>query len=324
MSRLAACLILLSGSLHAAELNPLVLDAGLTDGNSSRRETNSASDSELLAMVFDETGADPVTVAEPVGTICYEDYCRRCDCRTWTARVGLLAWRPDEEEDDDGGGGLFAITGNQEYDFGFGPYVDLIYHTGAADLEFIFFSVYDWNSNVQIGPLFSFSREAELENYEANIKKEVLPGLRLLTGIRVVELEALGTFNIPGAMPPVTVDIAVDNELIGWQFGVEAEWFRRGPFWVDSTWKGGVYHNDIEASLSVPMVGAVAVEQGETSFLTDFWFNLNYQVSDRLILRGGYSLMYIDSVANLGGVESIDLDGDIFIHGPQVMFEVGI
>lgn len=327
MSRLIACLLLLSGSLHAAELDPLVPPEGLTISSSSQAPNRSVADSELLPTVFEDAEPSPVTDAQPAGTICYEDYCQQCDCRTWTARVGFLAWRPDEDNEN-GGGGFGGLSGTLDYDTGYGPYLDLIYHTDSADLEFIYFSVYDWSSGVQFGPLFNFTREAELDNYEFNIKKEVFPGIRLLTGIRVVTLDSIGSLNIPAAMPPATVGISADNELIGWQVGIENVWYRRGPFSVDTTWKGGIYHNDIEAGFVVPGAGALTIEQGDTSFLTDFWFNLNYQLTDNLALRGGYSLMYIDPVATVGGEGllggGINPDDDIFIHGLQMMLEVGI
>ena len=50
--------------------------------------------------------------------------------------------------------------------------------------------------------------------------------------------------------------------------------------------------------------------------------------SDNLALRGGYSLMYIDPVAIIGGGTGVGgfggLDEDIFIHGLHLMLEVGI
>jgi hypothetical protein len=108
---------------------------------------------------------------------------------------------------------------------------------------------------------------------------------------------------------------------------VETDWYRRGPFSIDTIWKGGIYHNDIEVGVGIPGT-TVALEQGDTSFLTDFWFNLNYQLSDNVAVRSGYSLMYIDPVATLapGGIlgGGFDLDGDIFIHGLHVMLEVGL
>lgn len=322
MPRLVACMILLSGSLHAAEIEPLVLTEGLTNASLSPDESKSKSDSDLLQTAFEEGEPLTMTVAEPVGTICYEDYCRQCDCRSWTARVGFLHWRPDEDTND-GGGALFG--GDLDYDAGFGPYASLIYHGGSADLEFIYFNVDDWNSGIQFGPLFQFTREADLENYEFNIKKEVIPQVHLLTGIRVVELDSQGVFDI--GMGPGAINLYANNELIGWQIGAEAVWYQRGPFSVDTSWKGGIYHNDMESGYSIPAMGGVAIEQGDTSFLTDFWFNLNYQLTDNLALRGGYSLMYIDPVTFLSGASlfggGFD-DRDIFIHGLQVMLEVGI
>jgi hypothetical protein len=315
MSRVTACLILLSGSLslNAAEWEPPFVTEGLTSGSPVTNQHQTSS--ELLETVFEDGKPVPVMAMDPGGTICYEDSCRRCACRTWTARIGFLAWRPELDSTAGGGGGIGF--GDLDYDTGYGPYVDLIYHTGSADLEFIYFSVYDWSSGTSIAPVLSFTSEAELANYELNIKTEVIRNVRLLTGIRVVELETAGQLVIPAG--PGAIDITADNELIGWQFGVETDWYRRGPFSIDTIWKGGIYHNDIEVGEGIPAGPMITLEQGDTSFLTDFWFNLNYQLSDNVALRGGYSLMYIDPVATLG-----DLDDDIFIHGLHAMLEVGI
>ena len=77
MSRLAACLILLSGTLHAGDIEPLVLNEASTNDSSSQEETGSSADSKLLQTVFEDSELADVSVIEPAGTICYEEYCRQ-------------------------------------------------------------------------------------------------------------------------------------------------------------------------------------------------------------------------------------------------------
>ena len=100
-------------------------------------------------------------------------------------------------------------------------------------------------------------------------KRQALPHVNLLTGVRVVSLDYSASIT---GQQVVLGGILARNRLIGWQLGVEAELYQRGPFSIDTTWKGGIYHNDAKTNIVVPMMGTLANDGGETSFLTDFWF----------------------------------------------------
>jgi hypothetical protein len=116
-------------------------------------------------------------------------------------------------------------------------------------------------------------------------------------------------------------------------------WHRLG--W-DVTGKAGIFGNDVGQrqfvvefdSNDIPLVlaGPTHRDGSRVSFVGELGLSLTYKVSDRLSLRGGYNVMWIEGIAL--AADQLDFDvlagtwgtalrdsGGVFLHGASVGLE---
>jgi hypothetical protein len=197
--------------------------------------------------------------------------------------------------------------------------------------------------------------ESQFSSAELNLRRRLIipmecwpPGrthcvtTSCLVGVRYLKLEEqLGyvtSSTVPAGGSVNRADVAVDNDMIGFQIGMMSQFMSRGRGWVDFEVKGGVYHN--EASLAAAFentdrAGAVFAdfagtdERNRTAFMGELSLNYNYPVTERCTFRVGYNAMWLTGVAlapqNLStdlniqalGPAQVDHSGEVVYHGPN-------
>ncbi len=174
---------------------------------------------------------------------------------------------------------------------------------------------------------------SDLESIEANWRRPLGDSWTLLAGFRYVELDEQLRANLVTPVPTFTYDITTQNRMYGFQAGAEAFLYQRGCFSLEGNFKAGIYHNS-GAHTSVLNTTRVSVVAGQRSnrpaFLGELGLTGVFDLTDRLSLRGGYNLMWIESVAlasdqipatNFTTFTGIDSSGGVFYHGAIVSLE---
>lgn len=274
--------------------------------------------------------------------------CGQC-CPTWTVRAEAIALQraggPERTLVSGPGGEPLLRTEDQEFGWGWGPKISVIYHTPCAlDWEVTYFGIVSWTANdvaadpaaaIFDGAGFSaidltgegihFEYDSDLHSTEINARRPVSEDLALLAGFRWVEVheELRGDFVIDGSRFYAT---DVDNHLYGFQLGAEATLLRRDRFRIDGMVKAGIFGTEVDQDSVSPLLGAhVFAEHSVTSFLGELGLYGVYRLSPRIWLRGGYQALWLDGLGlaanqidavNLpAGTGLVDTDGSLFYHG---------
>ncbi len=172
---------------------------------------------------------------------------------------------------------------------------------------------------------------AKLYNAEFNIQRQLSDRVNMLAGFRWLQLKE----NLQGTLPPsdrteplwkidsssTLVDVArfethqgipvtsgfppfwdtsTTNNLYGLQIGAEGKVFERGRFSVGGLMKAGGYLNHAEESTGVSIFKVVrpsSASSNTLAFLGEAGLHCEYQVTNRLSLKVGYEVVWIDGVA---------------------------
>lgn len=297
MARTFALLLLIASPLAAEEVSP---DAPQVPPNQNLL----AERLKTLQASFEELQPAPTTLSQteepqqqPPDCEILSEWCPNGP--KWTVRGGVVIL--DREEDD----GSFG-----SFDTGVGPYFSALRSGRDIDLEFIYFGVDNWDSRID-NPI-TVVRAAELHSVELNLRHGLRPWLTFVTGARWFALEE-STRAGPGGM--IVATTFADNDLFGWQFGLDASVFRRERFSLDILGKLGVFGVSAEQSATgIP----IRLHGGHTSFAGDLWISGAYRLTERLSVRGGYQLVYFDDLAR----PALALDNtDLLVHGGHVLLE---
>jgi hypothetical protein len=253
-----------------------------------------------------------------------------------------------------------AVLGTaNDFDFNFeaGPRLSLIRHGDCGwDLEATYFGVDGWNSALLrsdvSGVRFSapdvvvtvagespgmvFDYRSRLYSTEFNLRRSCEDSwLTPLIGFRYIELHE----NLVGQpMDPIAGafwNTDADNFLYGFQIGADMKVLDRGgKFHIDGLAKAGLYYNRAEQTSAIPLiVGDVAsASDDHTAFAAELGLMGVYQWTERVALRAGYQLMWLDGVAlapNQIPVSSaptrtaaVDAGGTVFYHGATAGLEI--
>lgn len=279
--------------------------------------------------------------------------CECCCGPTWTVTADAIFMhrsRPDSlvlMQD------LFNATRNlnaDAFDFGFASGWDVAVQraTSHGSLEARFFSINGWDSAttaiagppsiVLINNALPFTTPgvtsinagygSKLASAELNLRRSLADRVSLLAGFRYLELDEHFHADLnDAALLPTTWDTQTRNRLYGGQLGVDTTLICRGRLTVDSLAKFGLFYN-AGGQQSVYDSGGAAVMATDTrdraAFLGELAFTANYCLSDRLTLRAGYDLLWLETVAlatdqvpatNFATASGINADGGAFYHG---------
>ncbi len=169
--------------------------------------------------------------------------------------------------------------------------------------------------------------KSDLQNFEINGRQQLGERLTMLVGFRYLELDERFDAALAGAEFPITYEAATRNRLYGVQFGGQAVlWDGGGPLTIEGVGKAGIFGNRA-AQDSAFGAGYPVHARGTaipTAFVGEIGLSANYCFTDRLSLRGGYRLLWVDGVALAtdqvavsdfifgGGIRA---SGDAFYHG---------
>jgi hypothetical protein len=243
-------------------------------------------------------------------------------------------------------GGVVEINA---HDFVFnwqaGPDISLFRRLSAdRALELRYFNVAPCQSTIsstvppffQQNPIdFTAIYETQLYNAEVNLRQASMSGdwLTWLAGFRWLafseRLERRSTGGIQYEK------YSTVNYLCGGQLGADVRlWSRGGPWSVNSIGKVGLFGNSatsrFEVVQAIPFPGS-ANHDAQLAFVGELGVIAAYQWNERLRLRGGYELLWIEGVAvagdqpaalNIFSGEGINSQGGAFFHGFTGGFEL--
>lgn len=176
---------------------------------------------------------------------------------------------------------------------------------------------------------------ALLRNFELNINQQVRDCWTWSLGFRYVNLEdelgvCQGTF--------FTHRARTQNNLFGGQVGAESWLLSCGRLTLDATAKAGLYFDEATSDYSfrfpaIPLADTdLSAGRNQLSFVGEIGLVGTYRLTNRISLRGGYQLLWIEGVAiapdqfaalaPAPGTMAIEADGGVFYHGVIAALEV--
>lgn len=228
------------------------------------------------------------------------------------------------------------------YDIGFSQTINSVdVAPGGVDFQlFSPFSEFGTGTlidGVDDGQTYNITYDAKLQSAEFSYRRYWVgynPRISgtYLAGFRYTQLKETFTYNTAGLVG-ITVDTANrlwagDNELLGFQFGGDG-WIglRQGlRFGVET--KGGVYNNRYVFQNAAVTPGGVSdfssvVKGNQVSFLGEMTAQLVADILPSWSLRGGYQVLYMSSLANVGNninatdyfSTTVNTQGDALYHG---------
>lgn len=243
------------------------------------------------------------------------------------------------------------------FDWEFGPRATLNYWMADNwSLEIDFFEIEGWSASqvvdgnplilfppaVMVSNQFAVDYDSDLHSTELNLCRQFGDRLRLIAGLRWVELHE--RFSVIGVSPsPLLVPqyaTQTGNSMYGLQIGVVEKFLDRGGRLHFNTFlKAGIYGN--RAKQETASVGNVtplvtAADRGSnTSFLGEVGLTALYRLGDHASLRTGYQMTWIEGVAlapdqvpftnvtpNTAGSATLNARGQLIFHGLHVGLEL--
>lgn len=174
----------------------------------------------------------------------------------------------------------------------------------------------------------NFTYNSRLYNTEINLKRHVGPAVVLMGGFRWIELseEFSGSFVTATAKDAFWIT-DVNNHMYGFQVGAEVKiWDRGGPLTVLGTGKAGIYSHHVDQTSESPRIDeALVASKSHAAFVGELGMMAVYQVSRHVVLRAGYEMLWLNSIAlapeqidstDFGsGVAAVNTGGDALYHG---------
>jgi len=253
----------------------------------------------------------------------------------WSVDVGAVFLRRQSTD----------FTGNFEpFEFGFEAGVDADIRRRIGDgnhLQVRYFGVDSWSDQpAPLGSSLAFHNyESSLHSTEINLRSQRSDWLTLLGGFRWVELQDNRFFDQNTTNPNSNeIDIVNQNQMYGGQLGTDILlWDRGGPLTVNTELKAGIFSNRAKSyrerlaspGMQIPPVGTWEDRSYQTAFVGDLGINAQYRLTDRLAVRGGYQLMWVEGLSladaygnRFDGDTTIDTTGGLFYYGATVGLEL--
>jgi hypothetical protein len=216
----------------------------------------------------------------------------------------------------------------------------------CTDIELVYFGIYHMQATAVVpgpgmivnsplvGTSFKADYRSSINSFEANLRHWMNGPIALLAGFRYVNWhETLETTFAQGAVvatpgPTAAASVLTNNNLYGGQIG--AEWQRSicGRYGINAYGKAGLFANEAytRGTIAVgPGTAALAATDFGVAFVGEVGVVGIYQVTDRLSLRLGYTVMWLeglalapDQVARINftaGSATTQSSGGVFLHG---------
>lgn len=221
-------------------------------------------------------------------------------------------------------------------------------------MELRFFSIDGWDASstttttpndlLQFNsaiPLFAFAGDAiaaqyssKLNNGEINLFSRRKESVEWLIGFRYLELDERGGTSLVNAGIPVEYRSTTRNRLYGGQVGANLNLLSTDRFSIGAVGKAGIFGNVVGHDAFVDSgFGALTATGNEsrTAFVGELGFTGTYSLAERVSLRSGYRLLWVDGVAiatdQLGATDffngtGINSSSNAFYHGAFAGLEV--
>jgi hypothetical protein len=225
---------------------------------------------------------------------------------------------------------------SNDFAFGYaaGPRLSLIRQTQCYDYEVLYFGIDGWSDGRFIpqslnpaSPLF-FNWSSRLYNVELNMRWNPSSRVTMLAGFRWANLreDFVGGRILGSGFLPVG-DVWSNNNLCGFQVGADAKLWESGCFSINGLGKVGIYGNHAEqTSVFTGAPDVFSASTNHTAFIGELGLQARYQVTERLALRAGYELLWLDGVAiapaQLNNLLGIDSNATVFYHGATAGLEL--
>jgi hypothetical protein len=293
-----------------------------------------------------------------------------CDRPRWSVRAGLLFWERSDPDDRP----LVTFPGltplldarSFDYDSKTGFELALSRRLGECwDIELRYLQVDDWRNSVSTGlsglsGFLATTPPTTLVALGAGLAKgtvtselesaEIMPWYRLGerfrvgAGFRWVRFDDSFRLDLFRAVDGAAalIDFGANNDLYGFQVGGDAALVRFGPVSLDAVGKIGIYGNNARQAVFLEdPVGdpasrlQLSASDCKTSFVGEWGLSAGYAITQSVVARVGYNLLWIDGLAlgteqvaatgDLGVAgprATVDRDGDVFIHGWTIGLEL--
>jgi hypothetical protein len=208
---------------------------------------------------------------------------------------------------------------NFEYDWQGGVDVDVRRRVlDDYQLQVRYFGVDQWSEVANTTNFGQVTANSNLHSTEVNLRRQWTESLTLLGGFRWIEMSDFARDGLDN-----TVD--TNNHMYGAQLGAEwLVWDRGGPFTITTGVKAGIYYNraDYDANF-----GPVQQSRRSLTAFAGEWDILSrYQVTDRMAIRAGYQLLWLEGVASfdapqvaaVNNADRVNTAGSPFYHGAVI------
>jgi len=188
-----------------------------------------------------------------------------------------------------------------------------------------------------VGTAVLLDYSSQLQTFEANVRTPINPWLNVFAGFRWVDLDENMRANFT-APAPFVYSVDVDNDLYGLQLGADGALWDGGILRLEYFGKFGVFANDASQTSALmqpapPLFGNAGDNSVEAALLAELGLTGVYQITPNWAIRGGYSIMWIDGVAEAAdqtpnttrivGPAAASLDtGTVFYHGAHLSLEL--
>ena len=343
MLRGAAAIFLGVSMIGAAQARPAfdaALDAPAWDESTAIAAEDVELTNPLVADAIQLTSADEPTLATSDSDLacdasvdCTDDVnCGDlCGCGPkWYASVGAVFLKRDRPDAGtvvaaNPAGTPFSSASDFSFNYEAGVDVGLARRfAGGTILEARYFGIDSTDTNQFVTPgnfigagftgpggtNFSGRYLTMLDSTEINLRRSVNDRLSILGGFRWVELKDEMFYKLNGNV--ATGDYEYNNRLYGGQLGASLNLAQPSRRWLANVeTKAGVYGNVADGGIleyqGNNFIGSFTGNDTKTAFVGEIDFTLGYRLTQHIIVRGGYQLLWIDNVALAGDAASRSL-----------------
>jgi hypothetical protein len=293
----------------------------------------------------------------------------------WTVNLDAVFWRrntPDELQLAMSNPGVDPNASSMTFDHEAGPRLALIRRgISGWDIELNYVGIEGFHSELDMpgavdprvpgddpGGLYTSTAlgfpftgmrvryDSRLHSEELNLRRQLNDTWTMLVGARAVQVYENFHVDFDSTLTPF-YSIEAENRLFGLQFGGEGKLFCTERFLLTMSLKAGLFENnseqattDVAGSLanSPPPVRLTA-STNQASFVGEIGLLGTYRLSETILLRAGYNVMWIDDVSLASeqlavnefqtiapppeaALRSIRADGSLLYHGAVVGVEL--
>jgi hypothetical protein len=152
------------------------------------------------------------------------------------------------------------------------------------------------------GTLFQSDYDTSLRNFEVNWRHQFFDQLTFLVGVRQMTVQDTLDVQLNTTVARGKYDYR--NHLTGGQIGLDWALFNRtSPFQLNLAGKLGWYHLEADGGISEfqgaaqTFIGSFESHTGDTVWAGELGASAGYRLTQNIMLRAGYQVLYFDKVA---------------------------